>query len=131
MLHVLPVIITLDLSYLSLTRALPTAALLAKQGHILALVKPLFEVESSEARRAGRVDNPMMLAHALERVLSAGVSCGLTAQGLAKLALRPRRGTYEFFASFVKGSDAIPWHYDEQALLAIIGQEGIGCASEE
>ncbi|HZO74956.1 MAG TPA: TlyA family RNA methyltransferase [Ktedonobacteraceae bacterium] len=132
MLHVPPVIVTLDLSYLSLTRALPTAAaLLAKQGRILALVKPLFEVESSEARRVGRVDNPLMLAHALERVLNAGASCGLTAQGLAKLAFKPRRGTYEFFASFLKGLDAIPWRYDEQELLAIIGQAGIGCAIEK
>jgi 23S rRNA (cytidine1920-2'-O)/16S rRNA (cytidine1409-2'-O)-methyltransferase len=40
-----PTLITLDLSYLSLTRALPvTTALLAPEGQILALVKPLFEV---------------------------------------------------------------------------------------
>src|SRR5579859_7423477 len=42
----LPTLITLDLSYLSLTKALPLAApLLAPAGHILALLKPLFEVE--------------------------------------------------------------------------------------
>src|SRR5947209_1984001 len=44
-----PTLITLDLSYLSLTAALPIAAtLLASQGQILALLKPLFEVESRE-----------------------------------------------------------------------------------
>jgi len=127
-----PVIITLDLSYLSLTRALPIAAtLLAQQGHILALVKPLFEVASSEARRIGRVDNPLMLAHALAQVLDAGTSCGLTVQGLAKLALKPRHGTYEFFAVFVRDSTAVPWHYNEQKLLTIIGEEGISCTTEE
>lgn len=127
-----PGVITLDLSYLSLTRALPiAAALLAPQGYIFALVKPLFEVESSEARRAGSIDNPMTLAHALERVLEAGTFCGLTTQGLAKLALKPRHGTYEFLASFMRGSVAAPWHYDKQKLLTIVGEEGIGCTIEE
>src|SRR5712691_9338213 len=42
-----PTLISLDLSYLSLTQALPLAApLLTPGGRILALFKPLFEVES-------------------------------------------------------------------------------------
>jgi len=127
MLDPAPTLITLDLSYLSLTEALPiAAALLAPQGQILALVKPLFEIESPEARRTGHIDDPALLIEALQRVLEAGISCGLTVQGLTKLALQPRHGVHEFFASFVRSSGKGAWHYDEQVLFGIMEGQGIG-----
>ena len=127
LLNPLPSIITLDLSYLSLTKARPQAVpLLAPKGQVLALVKPLFEVESAEARRTGRIDDPFLLVNALQRVLEVGKSCGLTMQGAAKLALRPRHGIHEFFVSFVQGTNALAWCYDEHTLLAIVERQGIG-----
>jgi 23S rRNA (cytidine1920-2'-O)/16S rRNA (cytidine1409-2'-O)-methyltransferase len=127
MLNPLPALITLDLSYLSLTKALPQAIpLLAPQGQVLALVKPLFEVESTKARRTGRIDDPNLLVDALQHVLESGTSCGLTVQGMAKLALQPRHGTHEFFVSFVWGIDAVSRCYDEPTLLAIVEGQGIG-----
>lgn len=132
MLNPLPTLVTLDLSYLSLTKAFPLAVpLLAPQGRVLALVKPLFEVESAEARRTGRIDEPVLIAQALQRVLEAGNSCGLTVQGVVKLALQPRHGTHEFFASFVQGMDALSCHYTEQTLLTIVEGKGTGCSEEE
>jgi 23S rRNA (cytidine1920-2'-O)/16S rRNA (cytidine1409-2'-O)-methyltransferase len=127
MLDPLPTLITLDLSYLSLTKALPLAAnLLAPEGEILALIKPLFEVESAQARRSGHIDDPLLLVNALQQVLETGRVYGLTVQGVAKLALQPRHGTHEFFASFVRRSGAVSRRYDEQELLAIIEGQGIG-----
>lgn len=127
MLDPVPTLITLDLSYLSLTRALPiAAALLAEEGRILALVKPLYEVESSEARRTGHIENVTILVEALRRVLEAGTACGLNVQGLAKLALQPRNGVHEFIVSFVRGPHTTSRQYDEQALLTIIEGPGIG-----
>ncbi len=122
-----PTLITLDLSYLSLTRALPiAAALLAAEGQILALVKPLFEVESSEARQTGHIEDVDILVDALQRVLEAGTACGLSVQGLAKLALQPRHGVHEFIASFSRGLHTTSRQYDEQTLLTIIEGSGIG-----
>ncbi len=122
-----PTLITLDLSYLSLTQALPIAApLLAPEGHILALVKPLFEVESREARRTGRIDDPELLVRALHQVIHAGSACGLTLQDVAKLALRPRHGMREFFACFVQGADGPACCSDAQTLLALVNGPGIG-----
>jgi 23S rRNA (cytidine1920-2'-O)/16S rRNA (cytidine1409-2'-O)-methyltransferase len=127
-----PTLITLDLSYLSLTKALPiAAALLASQGHILALVKPLFEVESREMRRTGTIDDPAQLIGALQRVLETGAACGLTAQGLEKLALQPRHGVYEFFVSFIRSPNAPAWSYNQQTLHSIVEGQGIGPAEEE
>ena len=73
-----PTLVTLDLSYLSLTAALPLAAhLFTAHGEVLALFKPLFEVDDPEARRTGRVDDPKVLVEALRRVLDSGQRVGL------------------------------------------------------
>jgi 23S rRNA (cytidine1920-2'-O)/16S rRNA (cytidine1409-2'-O)-methyltransferase len=127
-----PSLITLDLSYLSLTKALPVAtALLAPEGQILALVKPLFEVENSEARRTGHIDDPMLLVTALQQVIDAGTACGLAVQGVAKLALQPRHGVHEFFVSFVRSPGALSCSYDAKTLLALIEERGISRFEEE
>ncbi|GCE06098.1 TlyA family RNA methyltransferase [Dictyobacter aurantiacus] len=127
-----PTLITLDLSYLSLTKALPVAArLLAPEGQILTLVKPLFEVESQDARRSGRIDDVALLVEALHQVVEAGLNCGLSLQGIVKLALRPRYGVHEFFASFVRRPDVLDWQYDEHTLLTIVQGLGIGEIYEE
>lgn len=123
-----PSLITLDLSYLSLTIALPIAtALLAPEGQILTLVKPLFEVEGNQARRTGSIDDPHLLITALQQVIQAGIACGLTFQGLAKLALQPRHGVHEYIASFIRHGNTIPHSpFDDQTLLTIIDGPGIG-----
>lgn len=127
MLNPLPTLITLDLSYLSLTRALPIAtSLLDTKGLILALVKPLFEVESVEARRSGHIDDATLVATALYRVLDAGVGAGLLPLGIVKLALRPRHGVTEFMAFFSKGCKHIPYRYNEEILAALVEGSGIG-----
>jgi len=122
-----PSIITLDLSYLSLTRALPIVTdLIVPEGQVLALLKPLFEVESPEARRCGQVDDPGLLVMALRRVLDAGKAAGLVPLGAVKLALQPRHGVSEFFISFVRSTNHSPWHYDDKMLLEIVESPGIG-----
>ncbi len=127
-----PSLITLDLSYLSLTKALPVAAaLLASEGQILALVKPLFEVKNSEARRTGQIHDPLLVVTALQQVIDTGIACGLVVQGVAKLALQPRHGVHEFFVSFVRRPGALSCSYDAQTLLALIEERGIGRTEEE
>ncbi len=127
-----PTLITLDLSYLSLTQAVPLAAtLLAPAGQILALLKPLFEVESTEARRSGQVDDPALLVAALRRVLEAGAGAGLTPLGAVKLALRPRHGVPEFFVYFACDLERQLWRYDNAALVEIIAAPGIGPTEAE
>ena len=127
-----PTLITLDLSYLSLTRALPiVASLVDTGGQVLALLKPLFEVESAEARRSGQVDDPALLVTALRRVLDAGAAAGFVALGVAKLALKPRHGVTEFFVSFVRGELQPGWRYDELLLATIVEGAGIGKSEED
>ena len=115
------------MSYLSLTQALPVATnLLVPEGRILALVKPLFEVESNEARRTGQIDDAALIVSALEKVLRTATTSGLSIQGVVKLALKPRHGVHEFFASFARCRDATDWPYDARMLQAIVEGQGIG-----
>ena len=127
-----PTLITLDLSYLSLTKALPIAAhLLEPEGEVLALLKPLFEVDSAAARRTGHIDDSALLIAALRQVLQAGAEAGLIPLGVAKLALRPRHGVAEFFVYFVRSTNRTPWDYDDAILAEIIAGPGIGSAKED
>ena len=127
-----PSLVTLDLSYLSLTKALPIAAALVEpEGYVLALLKPLFEVESPEARRSGQIDDPALLVTALRHVLEAGAEAGLVPLGAAKLALKPRHGVTEFFVYFVHSTKQAYWHYEEGTLLEIVEGAGIGRGEEE
>lgn len=127
MLDPLPTLITLDLSYLSLTQAIPTATgLLAPSGMILALIKPLFEVMSSQARRTGQIEQATLVVEALQRVIAAGISCGLALQGIAKLALQPRHGVHEFFVCFIRSAGTVSCQLDEHDLQTICSGPGIG-----
>jgi 23S rRNA (cytidine1920-2'-O)/16S rRNA (cytidine1409-2'-O)-methyltransferase len=50
-----PVLASVDLSYLSLRKAVPLLARILPMGTLLCLVKPLFEVEDAQARRTGQI----------------------------------------------------------------------------
>ncbi len=95
---------TADLSYLSLRVAIPLlAALFAKPGRLICLVKPLFEgVPDAERARATRFP-PVFRA-----VSDACSRCGL---GLADLTVSPILGsndTVEFFALAIPPSGSAP-----------------------
>ncbi len=126
-----PTLITLDLSYLSLTKALPIAAQLVIEGEILALFKPLFEVESPTARRTGKIDDPELLTTALQQVLTSGTDAGLLPQGIVKLALRPRYGVNEFFLHFTTNHQITPKDFDLPTLLQLVNSPGIGLLEED
>lgn len=123
----LPDLITLDLSYLSLTRALPLAApLLAPDGEVLALFKPLFEVADHTARRTGRVADPTLIVAALQAALVAGLDAGLQPRGVAKLALRPRHGVAEYVLHLATQPASAEGTLDAATLAAIVAGTGVG-----
>lgn len=122
-----PSLITLDLSYLSLTAALPQAApLLGQDGDVLALLKPLFEVADARARRSGTVDDPELVAAAITRVLDAGGAAGLQPRGAVKLALHPRHGVHEYVLHFARPASESSWLYDDAVLTALLQGGGVG-----
>lgn len=126
-----PNLITLDLSYLSLTKALPIAAQVLAQGEVLALFKPLFEVDSPTARRTGKIDDPALLIAAFQHVFEAAMHADLLPVAMAKLALQPKHGVNEFFLRFAYKTGASRCNYDSATLLHNIESPGIGSRAED
>lgn len=92
-------LITIDVSFISLRLLLPVLpALLAPQAHLVALIKPQFEVGKGQVGKGGVVRDPQQHCQVLRDVLSAAQACHLGVQaGLASPLLGPK-GNREFLA---------------------------------
>ncbi len=91
-----PTLGTVDLSYLSLRRAAPIfARILRGQGDLICLVKPLFEVEDSAARRSGVLSSDAYVP--LLETLSAELAEQYAVRGITHSPVTGNHGTLEFF----------------------------------
>lgn len=79
-------IITVDVSFISLTLILPVAATLIKdEGQIIALIKPQFELEKSALTKKGIVKNAKLRERALNKVIDAAKKCNLKCSGYTEV----------------------------------------------
>ncbi len=93
-----PVLATVDLSYLSLTKGIPIVSrLLDQKGQMLCLVKPLFEVSDPEIRRTGRIDDFSIYREVLSEITNFVREAGFCPIGLTHSHVTGNRGTREFF----------------------------------
>jgi 23S rRNA (cytidine1920-2'-O)/16S rRNA (cytidine1409-2'-O)-methyltransferase len=103
--HALPELVDLvlvDASFISLTKLLPAlVSLLTARGHLLALVKPQFEVGPEGIGKRGVVSDDALRMLALEQVRVAAESLGLRALGHADSRLAGPEGIREIFVLFV------------------------------
>jgi 23S rRNA (cytidine1920-2'-O)/16S rRNA (cytidine1409-2'-O)-methyltransferase len=94
----LPSLATVDLSYLSLRKAIPIVAkLLEPGGQIVGLVKPLFEVEDPEVRRLGRIKDPAIYRDVLKNLQQFVRNEQLGLMGISHSHIRGNKGTVEFW----------------------------------
>ena len=102
-----PDIISLDLSYLSLKDALPICRnILKDKGIMVCLIKPLFEVNSSEIRRSGQINQREVLCNILVDICEFYLNNGLHILGLTHSPVRGNNRTLEYLI-------AVYWnHYD-------------------
>ena len=93
-----PALATIDVSFISLTQALPNVvALLAPGATIVALVKPQFEAGKDEVPRDGVVRDALVQASVIGRVAWWCVSHGLRVRGVCASPLLGAAGNREFF----------------------------------
>lgn len=93
-----PSVATVDLSYLSLRKAIPIlAALLEPDGELICLVKPLFEISDSEARRTGVIEHPDQLREVLLSLVQYTQELGYSCLGITHSPITGNTGTHEFF----------------------------------
>ncbi len=94
----LPTLATLDLSYLSLRKGVPIVwQLMAPEATVVCLVKPLFEIESSEARRSGIIRDAEDYAAVLHELIAFLTSESIPVVDITHSRERGSKGTFEFF----------------------------------
>jgi len=95
----------IDVSFISLTLILPNAlALLKRDGVILALIKPQFELQRSEIGKGGIVRDPRLHQKAQDKIVAFVNDLGHVVADIAPAALKGADGNQEFFACIQKRS---------------------------
>lgn len=94
-----PVLVSIDVSFISLTMVLPAVLhLSAPEATIVALIKPQFEVGPERLGKGGVVRNPLYHTFAVERIRTATASLGLHWAGLMESPVRGTEGNLEYLA---------------------------------
>jgi 23S rRNA (cytidine1920-2'-O)/16S rRNA (cytidine1409-2'-O)-methyltransferase len=97
-LNPVPMLGSVDLSYLSLLKAVPQfRRVMHGQGELLCLVKPLFEVDDSLARRKGEIRKEDYTPTLLRLIAGLSGQEGTRVCGVTHSPVTGTGGTYEFF----------------------------------
>jgi 23S rRNA (cytidine1920-2'-O)/16S rRNA (cytidine1409-2'-O)-methyltransferase len=115
-----PTAAVVDLSYLSLKKAVPIVTdILCRPKTVLALVKPLFEVADAEARRTGVIREASVYAEVLRDLLDCLPQPDLPVRGICHSPVTGNRGTREFFI-LMSSDPGVPLRPSRTDLLAQI-----------
>jgi 23S rRNA (cytidine1920-2'-O)/16S rRNA (cytidine1409-2'-O)-methyltransferase len=97
-----PHLVTCDVSFISVRKALPPALVLAAQGwEALVLVKPQFEAGRAEVGKGGVVRDPEVHRRVLREVAEAALAWGGETVGAVDSGLPGPKGNREFFLHLV------------------------------
>lgn len=97
-------LIVVDTSFISVEKFLVhLCQMMKKQGDMVILIKPQFEVGRGEVGRGGIVRHSDKQMRVVERIQQGGEEVGLMAKGVMESPLRGTKGNREFFIHFVKG----------------------------
>ncbi len=91
-------IVTVDVSFISVTKILPAVAAIAQPGaDFLILIKPQFELEKKLVGKGGIVRNTQLHERAIASVRSAAEKCELTILGVQPSRITGAEGNQEYF----------------------------------
>jgi len=94
-----PGLVTVDLSFISVLKALPAVRTFLGAGRLLALLKPQFEAGRGEAGRGrGVIRDRRVHARVLRELVSGAAELGFGLEGLMKCSTAGQKGNREFFA---------------------------------
>lgn len=96
---------TLDLSFISLEKVIPSVAEAVKDGgRLIALVKPQFEAERRKVKKGGLVKDPQVHAEVLGRFVCWAVDQSFRLGGIVPSPIPGAEGNREFFVYLRKPS---------------------------
>lgn len=100
---------TVDVSYLSLRKAIPYfSAVLHGQGELVCLVKPLFEIDDAEARRTGVIADEAYLPLLQDLIRDVNAMPGTFVKDVTNSSVTGNAGTREFFLHVLLGTACEP-----------------------
>jgi 23S rRNA (cytidine1920-2'-O)/16S rRNA (cytidine1409-2'-O)-methyltransferase len=109
-------LVTVDVSFISLTKVLPPIIpLLAKVAEIIALVKPQFEVGRGEVGKSGVVRESQKHRQVLTKLALYAQDLGFSLGGIGRSPVLGAKGNVEFFLYLVWGKATPP--LDGQQLI--------------
>ena len=89
---------TMDLSFISVKKVIPSVAKLLKDnGYLLVLIKPQFEAKREEVGKGGVIKKPLVHATVLGRFITWMVEHGFRLKGLVASPILGSSGNKEFF----------------------------------
>jgi len=124
-----PDLVVADLSFISLSTALPSLAPLGAGGaDYVLLVKPQFEAGRGDVGKGGVVRDPDVWRRVLNAVLS---TCGATGLGVRSVVASPLlgpAGNAEFFVHAVKGAPAVDVDVDAAVREGLALRDGVAAS---
>lgn len=94
-------LITIDVAFISATKILPAIApLVKKDGRVVVLIKPQFEVGKGEVGKGGIVTDPLQHQRVIAEVNAAADLLGLKNLGLMQSPIQGADGNVEFLAVY-------------------------------
>lgn len=91
-------LITVDVSFISLKKVIPTVSKLAKsRGRMVCLVKPQFEAGRSMVEKGGLIKDPAVHSQVLGDIISWAIEAGYRLRGLTPSPILGAEGNREFF----------------------------------
>lgn len=110
---------TVDVSYLSLRKAIPYfSAILHREGELVCLVKPLFEIDDAQARRTGQIPDEAYAPLLRALIQDVNALPGAAAAGVTHSPVTGNAGTREFFLHVLLGRECPP--IPEAEILAAV-----------
>lgn len=101
-----PTIGTVDVSYLSLRKAIPYfSAVLHGKGELVCLVKPLFEIDDAEARRTGNIPEDAYIPMLQQLIADVNAMPETAVKNLTYSKVTGNNGTREFFLHVALGEE--------------------------
>ncbi len=86
-----------DVSFISLEKVLERIAMLVKDGgHLIALIKPQFEVGKGQVGKGGIVKDPLLHKEVVSRIKDFALSIGLVPLAVDESTLKGTKGNLEF-----------------------------------
>jgi len=95
--------VTIDVSFIALSKVFPKVAELMKAGaELICLIKPQFEAGRDKVGKKGVVRDPEVHAEVIGKVINAAEANGFTLKGLSFSPIKGPEGNIEFLAWFKK-----------------------------